>query len=46
MYFVKGILPKLGGGTLENGVPDLFQRRYKTYFRKELTYFPTAPVTD
>ncbi len=45
MYFVKGILPKLGGA-LENGVPDLFQRRYRTYFGKELTYFPTAPFQE
>jgi class 3 adenylate cyclase len=45
MYFVKGILPKLGG-SLENGIPDLFQRRYKTYFRKELRCFPSEPVTD
>jgi adenylate cyclase len=39
MYFVNGILGKLDGPRV-NGVPELFQRRYKTYFRKELQYFP------
>ena len=40
MYFVKGILPALQG-KLENGIPASFQRRYRAYFRKGLTNFPT-----
>jgi adenylate cyclase len=41
MYFVKDILPALRHGAPENGIPSSFQRRYRTYFRKELTSFPT-----
>jgi adenylate cyclase len=41
MYFVKDILPALQHGALEKGIPTSFQRRYRTYFRKELTSFPT-----
>ena len=41
MYFVKGILPALDNER-ENGIPRSFQRRYRTYFRKELTSFPHA----
>jgi class 3 adenylate cyclase len=41
MYFVKDILPALQHGRVENGIPSSFQRRYRTYFRKELTSFPT-----
>lgn len=42
MYFVKGILPALGD---HQGacVPPAFQRRYKTYFRRELESFPNLP---
>lgn len=39
MYFVKDVLPTLYG-ELEDGVPRAFQRRYRTYFRKELKSFP------
>lgn len=45
MYFVKGILPSLKSEP-ENGVPRLFQRRYRTYFRKDLKAFPSAECTD
>ena len=41
MYFVKDIQPALQHGGLEKGIPSSFQRRYRTYFRKELTSFPT-----
>jgi adenylate cyclase len=41
MYFVKDIQPALQHGGLERGIPSSFQRRYRTYFRKELTSFPT-----
>jgi len=34
MYFVNGILPSLDDKQ-GNGVPDSFQRRYRTYFRKD-----------
>jgi class 3 adenylate cyclase len=40
MYFVKGVLPALGIDP-EGGVPGGFQRRYRTYFRKDLKFFPT-----
>jgi class 3 adenylate cyclase len=39
MYFVKGILPALNNNP-EDGVPAAFQRRYRTYFRKDLKSFP------
>jgi hypothetical protein len=39
MYFVKDILPALNR-RVENGIPALFQRRYRTYFRKDLVSFP------
>jgi class 3 adenylate cyclase len=41
MYFVTGILPALVSEA-ENGVPRAFQRRYKTYFTKELKDFPCS----
>jgi class 3 adenylate cyclase len=45
MYFVKGILPALNNAP-ENGVPASFQRRYRTYFRKDLKFFPTIPPPE
>jgi len=45
MYLVKGILPTLNSG-LENGVPGAFQRRYRTYFRKDLKVFPDTVAED
>jgi len=42
MYFVNGILPALGNNQ-GTGVPPAFQRRYKSYFRKELETFPNLP---
>jgi adenylate cyclase len=39
MYFVKDMLPSLHS-ELERDVPRAFQRRYRTYFRKELKNFP------
>jgi hypothetical protein len=41
-HFVKGILPALSGKP-ENGLPPLFQHRYRTYFRKEPACFPSLP---
>jgi adenylate cyclase len=42
MYFVKGILPALQHSKTAKGVPSSFQRRYRTYFRKELMSFPSS----
>ncbi|HTX40108.1 MAG TPA: adenylate/guanylate cyclase domain-containing protein [Bryobacteraceae bacterium] len=39
MYFVQDVQPSLLGQT-ESGVPRGFQRRYRTYFRKDLKSFP------
>ncbi len=39
MYFVRDVLPSLHS-ELQNGVPRAFQRRYRTYFRKDLKSFP------
>jgi class 3 adenylate cyclase len=39
MYYVHDVLPSLMG-EMENGVPRAFQRRYRTYFRKDLKSFP------
>jgi adenylate cyclase len=39
MYFVHDVLPSLLG-EVDNGVPRGFQRRYRTYFRKDLKTFP------
>jgi len=39
MYFVKEVQPGLLG-EMENGVPKPFQRRYRSYFKKDLTSFP------
>ena len=41
MYFVKEVQPSLLGET-ENGVPKPFQRRYRSYFKKDLESFPTT----
>jgi adenylate cyclase len=42
MYFVKEVQPSLLGET-ENGVPKPFQRRYRSYFKKDLESFPGFP---
>ena len=40
MYFVRGLQNALRPAGEETGVPAQFQRRYKTYFRRELQDFP------
>jgi len=42
MYFVRDILPTLNT-RLEQGIPAGFQRRYRTYFRQDLSHFPDIP---
>lgn len=39
MFFVTGVQPSLLGES-DGGVPKAFQRRYRTYFRKDLKSFP------
>jgi adenylate cyclase len=43
MYFVKDVQPALLGET-ENGVPKPFQRRYRSYFKKDLESFPALQM--
>lgn len=46
MYFVNGVLPPLLGEADEHGVPLAFQRRYRTYFQKDLGAFPGSLRTQ
>jgi class 3 adenylate cyclase len=40
MYYVRGLQQALRPAAGEAGLPAQFQRRYKTYFRRELRAFP------